>query len=104
MKNLIVLIISFCTLTVESQTKFKIVQNETDTWRSIYSLVDENNKTIKVLDSASYFMVWSGFEYAYFAVVAKKGSKGHGWPAIDAKKIYFFMYIIQVLVSLVLII
>ena len=93
MKNLIVLIISFCTLTVESQTKFKIVQNETDTWRSIYSLVDENNKTIKVLDSASYFMVWSGFEYAYFAVVAKKGSKGHGWPAIHAKEnILFHVY------------
>ncbi|MCA4810308.1 WG repeat-containing protein [Empedobacter stercoris] len=94
MKKLVALImILFCILTAEAQTKFKIVQNETDTWRSIYSLVDKNNKTIKVLDSVSYFMVWSGFDYSYFSVVAKKGSKGHGWPAIDANEnILFHVY------------
>lgn len=93
MKKLLVLLMLFGNLTVEAQIKFKIVENETDTWRSIYSLVDENNKTIKVLDSASYLMAWSGFEYGYFAVVAKKGSKGHGWPAIDAnEKVLFHVY------------
>ena len=93
MIKLLVLLYFFGILTSEAQTKFKIVQNETDTWRNTYSLVDENSKTIKVLDSASYFIVWSGFEYAYFAVVANKGSKGHGWPAIDAKEnILFHVY------------
>ena len=94
MKNLVSLImILFCILTAEAQTKFKIVENETDTGKSIYSLVDKNNKTIKVLDSANYFMVWSGFDYSNFAVVGKKDSKGHGWPAIDANEnILFYVY------------
>ena len=93
MKNLLILLMVIGNLTVEAQTKFKIVQNETDTWRNIYSLVDENNKIIKVLDSTSYFIAWSGFKYGYFAVVAKKGSENRGWPAIDAKEnILFHVY------------
>lgn len=93
MKHLLILLLLIGNLTVEAQTKFKLVEKETDTWRSIYSIVDENNKTIKVLDSAKYYMPFSGFEYGYFAVIAKKGSKNHGWPAIDAdENLLFYVY------------
>ena len=93
MKHLHILLILIVNLTVQAQTKFKLVEKETDTWRSIYSLVDENNKTLKVLDSAKYYMPFSGFEYSYFAVIGKTGSKKHGWPAIDANEnILFYVY------------
>src|SRR5690606_6954528 len=93
MKHSLVFSFLIAQLTVEAQTKFRVVEHETDTWRSIYSLVDENNHTIKVLDSAQYFMRWSGVEYGYFAVMGKKRSKGKGWPAIDAYgNILFYVY------------
>jgi len=93
MKNLLILLLLIINTSVQAQTKFKLVEKETDTWRSIYSLVDENNKTLKVLDSAKYYISFSGFEYSYFAVIAKTGSKNYGWPAIDANKnILFYVY------------
>jgi len=93
MKNHLFLFFLIVNLSVEAQTKFKLVEKETDTWRSIYSLVDENNKTLRVLDSAKYYMPLNGFEFGYFAVIAKKGSKNYGWPAIDANEnILFYVY------------
>lgn len=93
MKNHLFLLFLIVNLSVEAQTKFKLVAKETDTWRSIYSLVDENNKTLRVLDSAKHYMPLSGFEFGYFVVIAKKGSKNHGWPAIDANEnILFYVY------------
>ena len=73
MKNHLFLFFLILNLSVEAQTKFKIEEKETDTWRSIYSLVDENNRTLRVLDSAKYYMPFSGFEFGYFAVITKKG-------------------------------
>jgi hypothetical protein len=93
MKNHLILFFLIISLSIKAQTKFKLIEKETDTWRSIYSLVDENNKTLRVLDSAKYFMPLSGFEFGYFAVIAKKGSKNHGWPAIDVNEnILFYVY------------
>lgn len=93
MKSILIILLFIGLVSAKAQTKFKLVEKETDTWRSIYSLVDENNKTLKVLDSAKYYMTLSGFDYGYFAVVGKKGSKNHGWPALDANEnILFYVY------------
>lgn len=93
MKTLLILLLLIINISVKAQTKFKLVEKETDSWSSIYSLVDENNKTLKILDSSKYYMPFSGFEYSYFAVIAKSGSKKHGWPAIDANEnILFYVY------------
>lgn len=88
MKHLLILFLLFINLSVEGQTKFKLVENETESWRSIYSLVDENNKTLKVLDSAKYYVALNGFDYGYFAILGKKGSPG--WSAIDANENILF--------------
>jgi len=89
LKIIILLFLIFNFLT--AQTKFKVDEKQTETWRSIYSLVDENNKTLKVLDSAKYIHFMSGYEYGYFAICQKKGSPG--WSAIDSnEKILFQVY------------
>lgn len=73
------------------QKKFKVVVTETDTWRNIYSLVDENGNVIRKLDTAKYYTSFNNDEYGYFAVFGKKGFKG--WAAIDAEeKILFDVY------------
>ena len=93
MKNHLFLFFLIVNLSLAAQTKFKLVEKETDTWRSIYSLVDENNKTLRVLESTKYYMPLSCFEFGYFAVIAKMGSKNHGWPAVDANEnIIFYVY------------
>ena len=91
MKHLLTLCLLIVNLSVEAQTKFKLVENETETWRSIYSIVDENNNTLKVLDSAKYYVALNGFDYGYFAILGKKGMPG--WSAIDAnEKVLFQVY------------
>ena len=42
------------------QKKFKVEVKETGTWREIYSLVDEEGKTIRQLDIAKYYICESG--------------------------------------------
>ena len=73
---------------LSSQTAFKVEQKETETWRSIYSLVDEKNNLIKVLDSSKYYITFNINNYGYFAIFGKKGSPG--WTAIDAKENILF--------------
>ena len=70
------------------QKKFKVVVTETDTWKDIYSLVDENGKVIRKLDTAKYYMSFNNDQYVYFAVFGMKDFKG--WAAIDANEILLF--------------
>jgi hypothetical protein len=72
---------------LSAQTKFKVVEKETESWKSIYSLVDEKNNIIRVLDSSKYNINFN-FNYGYFAVFGKKGYSG--WVAIDAKENILF--------------
>lgn len=88
MKHYLFIFFLLINLSVNAQTKFKLVATETDTWRSIYSLVDENNTTLKVLDSAKYYVAFSSLEYSYFAVLGKKDAPG--WSAIDANENILF--------------
>lgn len=81
MKYFLILLLLLVNLSVEGQTKFKLIENGTNTSRSIYSLVDENNEILKVLDSTKYHVALSGFEYGYFAILSKEGSPG--WSAIN---------------------
>ena len=73
---------------LSAQTRFKVEQKETETWRSIYSLIDEKNDLIKVLDSSKYYITFNFDNYGYFAIFGKKGSPG--WTAIDAKENILF--------------
>src|SRR3989338_5702396 len=73
---------------LNSQTKFKVEQKETETWRNVYSLIDEKNNLIKVLDSSKYYITFNFDNYGYFAVFGKKGNPG--WTAIDAKENILF--------------
>lgn len=66
------------------QKKFKVEVKETGTWRDIYSLVDEDGKIIRQLDTATYYVSFNNDQYVYFAVFGKKGSSG--WTAIDANE------------------
>lgn len=88
MKYIIIILLFVGLDSAKAQTKFKIVSKETNTWRSIYSLIDLKNKTIRVLDSAQYYIAMNGFEYGYFAILGKKGSPG--WSAIDANEDILF--------------
>jgi hypothetical protein len=64
---------------------------KTDTWRNIYSLVDENGKLIRKLDTAKYFTCFNPDQYVYFAIFGVKGR--FGWAAIDAnEKLLFNVY------------
>jgi hypothetical protein len=73
---------------LSAQTKFKVEQKETKTWRSVYSLIDKKNNLIKVLDSSKYFITFNNDDYRYFAVFGKKGSPG--WTAIDSNENILF--------------
>jgi len=70
------------------QTKFKVEVKETDTWRSIYSLVDEQGKVIRQLDTSMYYVSFNNDQFGYFGVFGKKGSPG--WTAIDANENVLF--------------
>ena len=88
--KIIILSILFLNL-LNAQTKFKVVEKETNSWRSIYSLVDENNKTLKVLDSAKYYHSPNSDKYGYFAIFGMKNNPN--WTAIDSnEKILFHVY------------
>jgi hypothetical protein len=73
---------------LSAQTKFKVEQKETKTWKSVYSLNDEKNNLIKVLDSSKYCVTFNNDDYRYFAVFGKKGSPG--WTAIDSNENILF--------------
>jgi hypothetical protein len=64
------------------QKKFKVETRDTANWKHIYSLVDEQGKIIRQLDTAKYYVSFGGSQYGYFAIFGKKGSPG--WTAIDA--------------------
>lgn len=85
--KLIIIVLLFFNLII-AQTKFKVVQKETETWRSIYSLVDENENVIRVLDSTKYLICFNIENYSYFAVFGIKGQPG--WIAIDANENILF--------------
>ena len=70
------------------QKKFKVVEKETETWRSIYYLVDTNGKTIRQLDTSKYYTCFTIDGYGYFAIFGKKDFKG--WAAIDADENVLF--------------
>jgi hypothetical protein len=73
------------------QKKFKVVVTETDTWKVMYSLVDEKGKLIRQLDTSKYLMCFNPDQYVYFGIFGLKGFKG--WAAIDAnEKILFDVY------------
>ncbi|HVK96899.1 MAG TPA: WG repeat-containing protein [Flavisolibacter sp.] len=79
-----------CTV-LYGQKKFKVVEKETDTWRSIYSLIDEQGKVIRELDTAKYYMCFNTDQYVYFGIFGVKGRSG--WTAIDAdENILFKIY------------
>jgi hypothetical protein len=71
--KLILTIFSFLILNlVNARTKFKVEGKETKTWISIYSLIDESGKTLKVLDSAKYYSSINSNDYGFFSVFGKK--------------------------------
>ena len=82
------ILFSFFLSLFNAQIKFKVDVKETNTWRNIYSLIDEKNKTIKVLDSAKYYVSMSGSDFGYFAIFGKKNHAG--WSAIDSNENVLF--------------
>ena len=70
------------------QQKFKVQIEETDTWRNIYTLVDEKGRVIRQLDTSLYHICLSGDQFGYFAIFGKKGYSG--WAAIDANETVLF--------------
>jgi len=88
MKYILASLLCMGFIAVHAQIKFKLVEIENPTGQSIYYLVDEENKTIRVLDTAKYYVALSGFEYGYFAILGIKGTPG--WSAIDAEEQVLF--------------
>lgn len=77
------------------QKKFKVVVKETGDWREVFTLVDENGKLLRELDTAKYFMCFNPGEYVYFAIFGMRAgfNKGPGWAAINAdEKVLFKVY------------
>ena len=83
----ITILLFFCHFAY-GQKKFKVEVKETDNWRNIYSLVDEQGKVIRQLDTSMYYVCLSNDQFGYFAVFGKKGSSG--WTAIDANENVLF--------------
>jgi len=74
-----------------AQKKFKVVVTETGSWQEMYSLVDENGKLIRRLDTAKYLVCFNPDQYVYFAIFGVKGSTG--WEAINSdEKLLFHVY------------
>lgn len=88
MKFTLTLLSVFLFNIVTAQTKFKVVETETENWRNIYSLVDEYGKTLKVLDTAKYYISMNDDTLGYFAIFGKKNSPG--WSAIDVNENILF--------------
>lgn len=77
------------------QKKFKVVVKETGSWQEIFSLVDENGKLIRQLDTAKYFVCFNSDKYVHFAIFGMRAGvkDGSGWSAIDAdEKVLFKIY------------
>jgi hypothetical protein len=73
------------------QKKFKVVVKETSSWQEIFSLVDENGKLIRQLDTAKYFVCFNSDKYVYFAIFGMR--EGRGWTAINAdEEVVFKVY------------
>lgn len=88
---LLALIFMLTTNSVCAQKKFKVVVTQTNTWKEIYSLADENGKVIRQLDTAKYLVCFNPGQYVYFAIFGVKGSSA--WAAIDAtEKVLFHVY------------
>jgi len=88
MKQILILITFFTCIIINAQTKFKVEEKPTKNWKHIYTLVNEHNQTIRILDSAKYTLSFNGEEYGYFAVFGKKGNPN--WVAIDADENLLF--------------
>ncbi|WLD23485.1 WG repeat-containing protein [Flavobacterium dauae] len=88
MKFTLILLSVFPFNIVTAQTKFKVVETEAENWQSIYSLVDEYGKTLKVLDTAKYSISMNDDSLGYFAVFGKKDQPG--WSAIDVNENVLF--------------
>lgn len=88
MKFTLTLLSVFIFNIITAQTKFKVVGTETENWRNIYSLVDEYGKTLKVLDTAKYYISMNDDTLGYFAIFGKKNSPG--WSAIDVNENILF--------------
>ncbi|SEH56505.1 WG containing repeat-containing protein [Paenimyroides aquimaris] len=88
MKFTLTLLSVFLFNIVTAQTKFKVVGTEIENWRNIYSLVDEYGKTLKVLDTAKYYISMNDDTIGYFAIFGKKNSPG--WSAIDVNENILF--------------
>lgn len=93
-KYIYLILLFWISISVMGQQKFRVEIQETDTWRDIYILKNEQNAVIKVLDSAKYYFCSSGHNLGYFAVFGVKESKQkNGWTAIDSnEKVLFYVY------------
>lgn len=91
MKQVLTILMFFIFTITHSQVKFKVTEHITDNYKSIYTLVDEHNKTIRILDSAKYALSFNSDDYGYFAVFWKRETRG--WSAINAdEKVLFEVY------------
>ena len=70
------------------QKKFKVVAKETGSWMEIYSLIDEQGKLIRELDTSIYTLTWNREQYGYFVIFSMKNQPG--WMAIDANENILF--------------
>ncbi len=74
---------------VFAQEKFKVVERETGSWNIIFELVNENNETIRTLDTNKYFpLSINDDKFGYFAVFAMHDSVG--FYAIDSQENILF--------------
>jgi hypothetical protein len=71
------------------QEQFKVVVEETGTWKMIFNLVNEEGELIKQLDTAKYFSIdFNNEELGYFAIFGLTGVTG--WHAIDVNENILF--------------
>ena len=76
---------------IQGQRKFKVTVSETSNWKDSYTLIDENGKTIRQLDTSKYLICFNPDKYVYFGIFALKDYKG--WAAIDVnEKVLFNVY------------
>jgi|SRR5690606_29675052 len=88
MKHLFLLLFLFVNVNLQAQTKFKIVESDGEDALITYTFVDENDQTLKILDSQKYYTAFYDLDYGHFAVVGIKGSPG--WFAIDVHENVLF--------------
>lgn len=63
----ITILLFFCHF-AHAHKKFKVEVKETETWRSIYTLLDEHGKKIRQLDTSMYYVSFNNDNFGYFAV------------------------------------